>query len=86
MIKEKTSISDILDVLIKKAKEKDIIDLRMARDIVNNTMQDDYTKKRAIEMIKKIGYSDYAYYLEMLDLDYYEIMLSDDYKKKLFSI
>jgi len=79
----KTKLTDIFDILINKAKQKDKAILGLSFETVDNINSKEKDINLVISIIKGKGYKDFAHFLEYLAEGYTEIAISDDYKLKL---
>jgi len=81
--KGKVDIMSLLNFLDGSIKQEDKSLIKVAKDAVNDTLQDKKTRELAIKSVKDKGYEDYAYFLEYIDNGYSDIKISDGYKAEL---
>jgi thermostable 8-oxoguanine DNA glycosylase len=82
---KKTPLSEIFQALEKQACSYDKQTLILAKNIIDNNHQSKEAKQQVINKINEMGFKDYAHFLDLLDNNFFEVALSHEYEKKIFS-
>lgn len=76
----KTYTYSIIQDLIKKSKKEHQTTLQVALSTVDSVDAETKTQERAVSTVKKLGYDEIAYYMQLLANDFIVINSNYNYK------
>ena len=76
-------IMEVFALLERQVKKQDLEVVELAKQVVDNIDQDEQTKYLAIQVVNNLGYKDYVHFLDLLDANYTEVKIADEYIKQL---